>query len=134
MSIQLNKQVALAKRNMNRPAILNELQRCVEQVTQYHLPPDTWEVWFRGTHLGSIERKDKNFYAVYSSLGRHCGDCENFMKALSRFINSCAVVIAKHSLKEIEEWIDSVTKEPEIRRWGVTCKSSWIDKVKGWFK
>lgn len=135
MTIQLNQLVEDIKNTMNRPKILNELQRCVQRVDdQYHLPTDAWEVWFRGSHLGSIELKSKDCYAVYSTLGRHCGDCQNFMQALSRFINSCSVIIAQKQIEETEKWIDEVTKEPEIRRWGVTRKSRWIDKVKGWFK
>ena len=135
MTIQLNQLVEDIKNNMNRTEILNELQRCVQRVDdEYHLPTDAWEVWFRGEHLGSIELKAKDCYAVYSTLGRYCGDCQNFMQALSRFINSCSVIIAQQQIEETEKWVDEVTKEPEIRRWGVTRKSRWIDKVKGWFK
>ena len=135
MTIQLNQLVEDIKNNMNRTEILNELQRCVQRVDdQYHLPTDTWEVWFRGAHLGSIEFKTQDCYAVYSTLGRHCGDSQNYMQALSRFINSCSVIIAQQQIEETEKWIDEVTKEPEIRRWGVTRKARWFDKVKGWFK
>lgn len=135
MTIQLNQLVEDIKNNMNRPEILNELQRCVQRVDdQYRLPTDTWEVWFRGAHLGSIELKAKDCYAVYSSMGRHCGNCQNFMQALSRFINSCAVIIAKKQIEETEKWIDEVTKEPEIRRWGIREPKTIWQKVKGWFK
>jgi hypothetical protein len=135
MNYDINAHVEFVKNTMNRSEVLNELQRCVEVVTdEYHLPTEAWEVWFRGRHLGSIERKYKGCYAVFSSIGRHCGDCANFMQAISRFIDSAAVVIADKQIKETQQWINSVVKEPEIRRWGVTRKSRWFDKVKGWFK
>lgn len=131
----LSAQVLRVKKAMNRVETLNELQRCLEQVTdKYHLPTDAWEIWFRGNHLGSIERKDNKVYAIYSSHGRHCGEHPNFMKALSCYIDSCAVVIAHAELKEVEAWIDTVVSEPEIRTWGVREKKSIWQKVKGWFK
>lgn len=131
----LNAQIDRVKKSMNRPAILNELQRCAERVTDEHyLPTEAWEVWFRGTHLGSIERKYKGCYAVHSSLGRHCGDCATYMESLARFIDSCSVVIAKKELEEVEEWINEVVKEPELRVWGIREPKTMWQKIKGWFK
>lgn len=135
MTKQLNSHVARVKKTMNRVEILNELQRCTENVTdKYNLPESAWEIWFRGQHLGSIDLKYKGCYAVFSSLGRHCGDCPNFMQALSRFIDSCAVVIAANQLKETEAWIDKVIAEPEIRTWGIREPKTLWQKIKGFFK
>lgn len=135
MNTNVMTQVELAKRTMNRPEILNELQRCVEQVTdKYYLPTNAWEVWFRGRHIGSIDRKYKGCYAVISSLGNHCGDCTNFMQALSRFINAAAVVIAEQQIKQTEAWIEEVTKEPELRTWGIREPKTIWQKIKGFFK
>lgn len=131
----LNSHVLRVKKLMNRPETLNELQRCIERVTdKYYLPTDAWEVWLRGTHLGSIELKAKNVYAVYSSHGRHCGEHSNFMKALAEFIDSCAVVIAYDEIKATEEWIKEVTKEPELHTWGLREPKTIWQKIKGFFK
>ena len=133
----LDARIKHIKRTMNRSEILNELQRCLEKVSdEHHLPTDAWEVWFRGTHLGTIDRKHQSCYAIYSSLNRHCGDCSNFMRALAQFINSTAVVIANEQINKETRWLAGVNKEPEIRSVGVNKhqqKTLW-QKIKGWFK
>lgn len=118
------------KKSMNRPAILNELQRCVEK----SFDGTEWDVWFRGTYLGTIKRNSTSSYSVISCKGNHCGNVSNYMQALARYIDSTSVVLLKEELKNLQHWIDKITETPEIRSWGLRKPKTLWQKIKGWFK
>lgn len=118
------------KKSMNRPAILNELQRCVEK----SFNGTEWDVWFRGTYLGTIKRNSTSSYSVITCKGNHCGNAPNYMKALARYIDSTSVVLLKEELKNLQHWVDKITEAPEIRAWGLREPKTLWQKIKGWFK
>lgn len=118
------------KKSMNRSAILNELQRCVEK----SFDKSEWDVWFRGTYLGTIKRNGNASYSVISCKGNHCGNVSNYMQALARYIDSTSVVLLKEEIAKLKSWVDEITKDPEIREWGLREPKTLWQKVKGWFK
>ncbi|AEO97176.1 hypothetical protein CPTAKMNP4_254 [Salmonella phage vB_SenM-AKM_NP4] len=109
---------------MNRFAIMNELQRCVEPTSE------GWDIWYHGAYLGTIVKvKAGKYLIVRDSSVNPLGERTNFMAAISSFVPA-ACEVYKADYKELQE------SQPVIRSYGVNKavqKSLWM-RIKMWFK